>query len=93
MATAKATQPVMTDLNGQTLVTLRTLKEKNPATLATYEKVGGYQQLKRLVTEKVKAIDIINQVKLSGLRGRGGAGFPTGLKWSFSRNMRFLRRL
>lgn len=68
---------------GQTLVTLRTLTEKNPASLAAYEKLGGYTQLKKIVTEKTKAVDIINQVKLSGLRGRGGAGFPTGLKWSF----------
>lgn len=80
---SKYDKPVMTDLKGQTLVTLRTLTEDNPAALATYEKIGGYQQLKRLVTEKVKASEIINEVKLSGLRGRGGAGFPTGLKWSF----------
>jgi NADH-quinone oxidoreductase subunit F len=80
---SKYDKPVMTDLKGQTLVTLRTLAEDNPAALATYEKLGGYQQLKRLVTEKVKASEIINEVKLSGLRGRGGAGFPTGLKWSF----------
>lgn len=80
---SKHDKPVITDLKGQTLVTLRTLTEKNPAALATYESLGGYQQFKRLVTEKVKATEIINEVKLSGLRGRGGAGFPTGLKWSF----------
>lgn len=79
----KVIKPMTTDLKGQTLVTLRTLNEKNPVSLASYEKLGGYQQLKRLITEKVKARDVINQVKLSGLRGRGGAGFPTGLKWSF----------
>ena len=71
------------DFKGQTLVCLRTMTEKNPASLATYEQMGGYTQLKKIVTEKQKAIDIIAQVKLSGLRGRGGAGFPTGLKWSF----------
>ena len=71
------------DFKGQTLVCLRTMTEKNPASLATYEQMGGYTQLKKIVTEKQKAIDIIAKVKLSGLRGRGGAGFPTGLKWSF----------
>ncbi|WP_334106945.1 NADH-quinone oxidoreductase subunit NuoF [Methylobacillus sp.] len=67
----------------QTLVCLRTVGQENPASLETYLKLGGYAQLRRLVTEKVKATEIISQVKLSGLRGRGGAGFPTGLKWSF----------
>jgi hypothetical protein len=52
---------VKTELAGQTLVTLRTLTEENPASLATYEKLGGYVQLKRLVSEKVKAPDIISQ--------------------------------
>ena len=74
---------VKTDLSKQTLLCLRSLNENNPASLATYEKLGGYAQLKRIVTEKVKATDIIAQVKVSNLRGRGGAGFPTGLKWSF----------
>ena len=78
--TTKTIAPIMSDPKGQTLLCLRTLTEKNPASLAAYEKLGGYAQLKRIVTEKVKAVDIISQVKLSGLRGRGGAGFPTGLK-------------
>ena len=81
--TAKSKAPVMSDLKGQTLVCLRTLTEKNPSSLDTYIKLGGYSALKRLVTEKVKATDVISEVKTSGLRGRGGAGFPTGLKWSF----------
>ena len=76
-------KPIYSDLKGQTLVCMRTVAEKNPASLATYESLGGYAELKRIVTEKVKAVDIISQVKVSGLRGRGGAGFPTGLKWSF----------
>ena len=50
-----STKPVvMTDLTGQTLVTLRTLTEQNPASLETYLKLGGYAALKRIVTEKVK---------------------------------------
>src|SRR5213080_1853106 len=42
---------------------------------------GGYQQLKKAVT--MSGADILNEVKTSALRGRGGAGFPTGVKWSF----------
>jgi len=64
-------------------VCFRTLHLPNPASLETYRSIGGYETLKRIVTEKVPATEIIQQVKLSNLRGRGGAGFPTGLKWSF----------
>ncbi|HMM47979.1 MAG TPA: NADH-quinone oxidoreductase subunit NuoF [Thiobacillaceae bacterium] len=55
----------------------------DPASLATYVAHGGYQALRRVVTEKVSGDDIIAELKTSALRGRGGAGFPTGLKWSF----------
>ena len=55
----------------------------SPGSLATYVANGGYQALCRIVTEKVSGDDIIAQLKTSALRGRGGAGFPTGLKWSF----------
>jgi len=51
--------------------------------LSSYLATGGYEALKKVVTEKVAPEEIINQVKISALRGRGGAGFPTGLKWSF----------
>jgi len=46
-----------------------------------YLKDGGYEQLRKAVT--MSKIDIISEVKTSGLRGRGGAGFPCGVKWSF----------
>ncbi|BCB25786.1 NADH-quinone oxidoreductase subunit F [Sulfurimicrobium lacus] len=51
--------------------------------LSNYLAGGGYETLKKVVTEKIPAEEIISQVKTSALRGRGGAGFPTGLKWSF----------
>jgi NADH-quinone oxidoreductase subunit F len=46
-----------------------------------YLRDGGYKQLKKAVT--MSRVDILNEVKASSLRGRGGAGFPTGVKWSF----------
>ena len=46
-----------------------------------YLRDGGYKQLKKAVT--MSRVDILNEVKTSALRGRGGAGFPTGVKWSF----------
>lgn len=51
--------------------------------LDSYVARGGYEVLKKILTEKTSPDDIINEMKLSALRGRGGAGFPTGLKWSF----------
>jgi len=60
-----------------------TLDHDDPASLATYVANGGYQALRRVLTENISGDDIIAQLKLSALRGRGGAGFPTGLKWSF----------
>ena len=50
--------------------------------LADYERMGGYQALRK-VLGKVPPGDVTEMVKKSGLRGRGGAGFPTGVKWSF----------
>jgi NADH-quinone oxidoreductase subunit F len=51
--------------------------------LEDYVARGGYKQLRRILEEKIPAEQVIADVKASGLRGRGGAGFPTGLKWSF----------
>jgi NADH-quinone oxidoreductase subunit F len=60
-----------------------TLQFDEPWTLENYVKVGGYQAWQRILTERVSQEDVIEEVKKSNLRGRGGAGFPTGLKWSF----------
>ncbi len=64
-------------------VCFRTLHKDRPWRLETYVNEGGYEALKKILSDKVSQDDIIEMVKRSGLRGRGGAGFPTGLKWSF----------
>ena len=51
--------------------------------LADYVKRGGYASLRRILTENIPPEQVIAELKASSLRGRGGAGFPTGLKWSF----------
>jgi len=51
--------------------------------LADYIKRGGYSALRRILTENITPEQVIAELKASSLRGRGGAGFPTGLKWSF----------
>jgi NADH-quinone oxidoreductase subunit F len=62
-------------------VLTRTWATPQSWTLSAYEAAGGYSGLKKAV--KTTPADIIQVVKDSGLRGRGGAGFPTGMKWSF----------
>ena len=71
---------VMVELNQ---VCYRTLHLDKPWTLAAYKSVGGYQAWERILREQTPPKEIIEALKLSALRGRGGAGFPTGLKWSF----------
>ncbi len=67
----------------QNLVCFTTLGEENSWALATYEKHGGYEAWRSILKGEMSPADVIDTVKASGLRGRGGAGFPTGLKWSF----------
>ncbi len=60
-----------------------TLDSDKPWALATYEAHGGYRAWRKILAERPKRREVVEAVKKSGLRGRGGAGFPTGLKWSF----------
>ena len=55
----------------------------NPASIETYIKCGGYKAWRNIVSNNTSKSEIINKIKNSGLRGKGGAGFLTGLKWSF----------
>ena len=68
-------------------VCFRNMDQDRPWLLEHYRSRGGYEVLTKILREKTQPESIVNEVKASGLRGRGGAGFPTGLKWSFiSRN-------
>lgn len=60
-----------------------TLQFDEPWTYQNYLKTGGYSGWQKILDEKMSPADVVEIVKASGLRGRGGAGFPTGLKWSF----------
>jgi NADH-quinone oxidoreductase subunit F len=64
-------------------VCFQTKKFDQPWALESYKSLGGYEILKKIITEKMPPEKIIEILKQSELRGRGGAGFPTGLKWSF----------
>jgi NADH-quinone oxidoreductase subunit F len=65
------------------LTVFEPLKLKEPWKLENYLKIGGYDAWKKILAEKPARLAVVDQVKASGLRGRGGAGFPTGTKWSF----------
>jgi len=65
------------------LVVFEPLALAQPWKISTYQSIGGYEVWKRILSEKIPREQVIDQVKASGLRGRGGAGFPTGTKWSF----------
>jgi NADH-quinone oxidoreductase subunit F len=64
-------------------VCYRTFHLPQPWALQSYLDVGGYSSWRRILAEKIPPEKIVEELKISALRGRGGAGFPTGLKWSF----------
>ena len=64
-------------------ICLKSIDKDNPSSLATYEEMGGYKVWHKILHGELSPEKILEELKISGLRGRGGAGFPTGLKWSF----------
>ena len=70
-------------LKKQVRIVLRNCGIIDPESIGDYESSGGYAALKKALAEMTPEA-IIEEIKASGLRGRGGAGFPTGLKWSFA---------
>ncbi len=66
-------------------VCFRTLDLDRPWLLEQYRSRGGYEMATKILTEGTDPAAIIEEIKKSGLRGRGGAGFPTGVKWGFIR--------
>lgn len=65
------------------LVLFANVDQIDPMQIDAYLARGGYEALKKAVTTMTQE-DVVNEVKASGIRGRGGAGFPAGLKWSFT---------
>lgn len=66
----------------ETPLTQRIRPDGEPPGIAEYERTGGYQAVRKALLDMTSAA-VIEEVKQSNLRGRGGAGFPTGMKWSF----------
>jgi NADH-quinone oxidoreductase subunit F len=64
-------------------VCYQTLQHEDPWSFETYLKCDGYKAWRTILEKKTSPDDVIQEVKTANLRGRGGAGFPAGLKWSF----------
>ncbi len=73
-------------MNDQVRIALRHCGVIDPEIMEEYEAHEGYKAIKQLLEKKVPQTDVIQTILDSGLRGRGGGGFPTGLKWKFAYN-------
>ena len=68
----------------QVKIALRNCGHIDPESLEEYEVHGGYNAIRKIASEKLTQMDVIQTLIDSGLRGRGGGGFSTGLKWKFA---------
>ena len=71
-------------MQAQVKIVLRNCGYMDPESIDEYEAREGYQALQKIAKEKISRADIIQTILDSGLRGRGGGGFPTGMKWKFA---------
>ncbi len=71
-------------LDSQVKIVLRNCGYMDPESIAEYEQRSGYEAIKKIASEKIKREEVIDTIMKSGIRGRGGGGFPTGMKWKFA---------
>ena len=71
-------------IRAQIKIVLRNCGYMDPESISDYEERSGYAAIKKIVQENISRDDVIQTILDSGLRGRGGGGFPTGLKWKFA---------
>ena len=71
-------------VESQVKIVLRNCGYIDPENIEEYEERNGYRAIKRIAGQHISRLDVIQTVIASGLRGRGGGGFPTGLKWKFA---------
>lgn len=72
-------------LDRQTRIALRNVGQLDPKSFEEYRNRGGYRVVEKILKENISPEAVIEEVKTAGLRGRGGAGFPTAVKWGFAR--------
>ncbi|MFA7124364.1 MAG: NADH-quinone oxidoreductase subunit F, partial [Candidatus Delongbacteria bacterium] len=72
-------------VDNQVKIVLRNCGMMNPESIDEYESRDGYKSIKKILENNISEDDVIKTVLDSGLRGRGGGGFPTGMKWKFAR--------
>ena len=75
-----------TFFKGQVKIALRDCGKINPEIIEEYEARDGYKALAAIASKPMTGEEVIQEILESGIRGRGGGGFPTGMKWKFARN-------